>query len=166
MQIGLGDRLPAGTLHTLELAAGACAGPPARLETAQVFAGKTVVVVAVPGAYTPTCSERHLPAFLGHYEAFRARGVDTLAVLSTNDAWVLAHWARDLGSAGRLLMLADGSAAFTRDLGLLQDLSAAGLGLRSQRFAMVVRDGVVKYLGVDAGPVMASSAEAVLAHLQ
>lgn len=158
--IKVGDRIPGMTLTA------ATADGPREISTDEVFKGKTVVLFAVPGAFTPTCSARHLPGYLQNADAFRAKGVDQLACLSVNDAFVMAAWARDQGVEDRILMLADGSAAFTRALGLDLDLTARGMGVRSQRYAMVVKDGVVSALAVEApGRFEVSKAESVLASL-
>jgi peroxiredoxin len=120
----------------------------------------------VPGAFTPTCSARHLPGYLQNIEALKAKGVDTVACIAVNDGFVMGAWARDQDVDGRILMLADGSAAFTKSIGLELDLTARGLGIRSQRFAMVVDNGVVTSLNVEPpGGFEVSKAEAVLASL-
>ncbi|MGC8532437.1 MAG: peroxiredoxin [Acidiphilium sp.] len=158
--IKIGDKLPAMTLMT------PTATGPEQIDTGAFFAGKTVALFAVPGAFTPTCSVRHLPGFLDHADAFRAKGVDEIACLAVNDVFVLDAWQKNQNSAGRITMLADGSGDFTKALGLEFDLTARGLGVRSQRFALVARDGVVTHLAVEApGGFDVSSAEAVLAAL-
>ncbi len=124
------------------------------------------MLVAVPGAFTPTCSEKHIPSFVAHYDEFRQKGVDTVACLSTNDCFVQAHWSRQLGANGKLLMISDGNGDWVKSARLEQDLSHLGMGKRSQRFAAIIKDGIVKYLGVDQGPVLKSSAETVLANLK
>ena len=141
----------------------ATADGPKEVTTAEVFGGKTVVLFAVPGAFTPTCNARHMPGYLQNLEALRAKGVDTVACLAVNDVFVMEAWRKDLGVDDRIMMLADGSAALTKALGLELDLTARGLGIRSQRYAMVVRDGTVAHLAVEApGDFNVSRAESVL----
>ena len=131
-----------------------------------MFGGKKVVLFAVPGAFTPTCSARHMPGYLQNMEALKARGVDTVACMAVNDAFVMAAWARDQGVNGQITMLADGSGAVTKALGLELDLSARGMGIRTQRCAMVVDDGKVTSLNVEApGGFEVSKAEYVLERL-
>jgi peroxiredoxin len=154
MPIAVGDRLP-DLAFTV-----ASPGSPSTATTSGVFAGKTVVLFAVPGAFTPTCSNQHLPSYLRHYDAIKAGGVDTIACVAVNDPFVLAAWAEQTGAAGRILMLSDGNATFTRAIGLEMDGSRFGMGVRSRRYAMVVRDGVVTELNVDApGEFKVSGAE-------
>lgn len=139
---------------------------PKEVTTEELFNGKKVVVFAVPGAFTPTCSAKHLPGFVQHASEFAAKGVDTLVCMAVNDAFVLGAWAKDQGVDDKIVMLADGSAALTKALGLELDLTARGLGIRSQRFAMVVDDGKLASLMVEApGGFDVSRAEAVLAAL-
>jgi glutaredoxin/glutathione-dependent peroxiredoxin len=132
--------------------------------TADVFAGKTVVLFAVPGAFTPTCHQNHLPGYLRLAEAIRAKGVDTIAVTSTNDPFVMAAWAEATGAKDAIVFLADGNGDFATAIGMAVDATERGMGLRSQRYAMLVRDGVVAALAVEEarGVVAASSAEAML----
>jgi peroxiredoxin len=158
--IKVGDTIPSAKLTA------ATADGPKEISTDEVFAGKKVVMFAVPGAFTPTCSARHLPGYLQNIEALKAKGVDTVACIAVNDGFVMGAWARDQDVDGRILMLADGSAAFTKSIGLELDLTARGLGIRSQRFAMVVDNGVVTSLNVEPpGGFEVSKAEAVLASL-
>jgi peroxiredoxin len=158
--IKVGDKVP-----NAKLTAATPEGPK-EVTTDEVFGGKKVVLFAVPGAYTPTCSARHLPGYVQNVDALKAKGVDTIACLAVNDAFVLGAWAKDQGVDGRILMLADGSAAFTKALGLELDLTARGLGIRSQRYAMVVDDGRVTSLNVEPpGGFEVSRAETVLAGL-
>ena len=135
--------------------------------TAEVFAGRTVVLFAVPGAFTPTCHRNHLPGYIRHAAAIRAKGVDTIAVTSTNDPFVMAAWAKDT-DAGDILFLSDGNGDFAKAIGLDVDASERGMGLRSQRYSMLVRDGVVERLAIEEarGVVAASGAEAMLAALE
>ena len=159
MSIKVGDRVPNVTLHTMGEK-----GPEA-LTTDDIFTGKKVVLFALPGAYTPTCSAAHLPGFVAVADKMKAKGVDTVACLSVNDAFVMGAWGKAQNADG-ILMLADGSADFTQAVGLELDLVSRGMGVRSQRYAMVVQDGVVKHLAVEAaGKFEVSSAEAVLAVL-
>jgi len=124
------------------------------------------VLFAVPGAFTPTCSARHLPGFVEHAEAIKAKGVDTIACMAVNDAFVMGAWAKDQETAGKILMLADGSGDFAKAMGLELDLVARGLGIRSQRYALIAEDGIVTFLGVEEGGAFeASKAETVLAAL-
>ena len=158
--IKVGDTIPASKL-TMSTAEG-----PKETSTDDVFGGKKVVMFAVPGAFTPTCSARHLPGYLQNIEAMTAKGVDSVVCMSVNDGFVMGAWARDQGVDGRITMLADGSGAFTKALGLELDLTARGLGIRSQRFAMVVEDRKVISLNVEPpGGFEVSKAETVLASL-
>lgn len=167
MTIKVGDKLPAGTLQEYyEVATGACAIGPNPVSVEELTKGKKVVIFGLPGAFTPTCSAKHVPSYLQHYAELKAKGVDTIACLSVNDAFVMGAWARDQHTSGKVRMMADGSAAFTRALGLEQDLSARGMGIRSQRYAMVVDDGVVKTLNIEApGKFEVSDAASILATL-
>jgi peroxiredoxin len=137
------------------------------LGTADVFAGKKVVLFGVPGAFTPTCSNNHLPGYLENYDAILARGVDTIAVVAVNDAFVMSAWARFTGGEGKLLYLADGSGDFAKATGLDLDMSARGLGLRSARFSMIVEDGTVAALNIEDSPgsAVTSGAAAILEQL-
>ncbi|MGI9524119.1 MAG: peroxiredoxin [Hyphomicrobiaceae bacterium] len=146
MTIRVGDKLPAATFTVMG------ADGPAPASTADVFDGKKVVLFAVPGAYTPTCHKGHMPGFVRDVDAIKAKGVDTVACTSVNDVFVMDAWAKDSGAKGKIEMLADGSADFVQKLGLEIDLTARGLGLRSNRYAMLVDDGVVKILNVEAAP--------------
>lgn len=157
MAIKQGDRIPPSKLIVVS------PDGPQDTSTDAIFAGKTVVLFATPGAFTPTCSAKHLPGFLDHVDAFKARGVDELVCMAVNDPFVMAAWAKQVGVDGRITMLADGSAQFTQALGLTLDLTARGLGVRSQRFALVAKDGVVTQLAVEEpGDFNVSRAEAVL----
>lgn len=142
--IQTGARIPDAKLATMS------ADGPRTIDTAEIFGGKKVVLFALPGAYTPTCSQAHLPGYVVHFDAFKAKGVDTVACLSVNDAFVMGAWG-DAQNAANILMLADGSGAFTDALGLQLDLRANHMGMRSQRYAMVVEDGVVTHLNVESG---------------
>ena len=158
--IKVGDTIPSAKLTA------ATAEGPKEISTDEIFAGKKVVLFAVPGAFTPTCSARHMPGYLQNIEALTAKGVDTVACIAVNDGFVMGAWARDQGVDGRIMMLADGSGAFTKLLGLELDLTARGLGIRSQRFAMVADDKKVTLLNVEPpGGFEVSKAETVLASL-
>jgi peroxiredoxin (alkyl hydroperoxide reductase subunit C) len=141
----------------------ATADGPREVDTAELFGPGKVVLFAVPGAFTPTCSAKHLPGFVEHLAALKAKGVDRVICVSVNDAFVMGAWAKDQKVTSELTMLADGSGAFTKALGLELDLVARGLGVRSQRYALIAVDGVVTHLAVeDAGGFDVSRAEAVL----
>ena len=147
MTVAVGDRLPAANFMTLGEDGG-----PAPTSTDEVFAGKTVALFAVPGAYTPTCSAQHVPSFRDHADALAAKGVDAIALTSTNDIFVLRAWAREQGVADRFTLLADGNGDFAKALGLSVDASKFGMGVRSQRYSLLARDGVVRQLNVEANP--------------
>ena len=160
MTIKVGDTIP-----SMKLMQGTAEGPK-EISTDEIFKGKKVVMFAVPGAFTPTCSAKHLPGFVQNAAAIKAKGVDNVVCLAVNDAFVMAAWAKDQGVDGNIIMLADGAGQFTKALGLEQDLTARGLGIRAQRFAMVVKNGRVTYVGVEEpGAFAVSSAEAVMAQL-
>jgi peroxiredoxin len=168
MTIQVGERLPEGTLsESTEFdAATGCPMRPRTLDVGDLVKGKKIVIFGLPGAFTPTCSAQHLPGYIENFEPLQAKGVDEIWCLAVNDAFVMAAWGREQKAGGKVRMMADGSADYTRKLGLEFDLTAKGMGLRCQRFAMVVDDGVVKHLAVEAGGKFeVSSAEAVLANL-
>ena len=155
--IAIGDTLPDIALSTPR------DGMPVPIHTGEVFAGKRVLLVAVPGAFTPTCSAKHLPGYVERIDAFRERGI-TVAFVSVNDAFVMNAWGKSQHAPDDIVLLADGNAEFTRALGLEMDASAYGMGLRSKRYALYAEDGVVKALFVEApGEFAVSGAEAVLA---
>jgi peroxiredoxin len=159
MAIQEGDKLPDATLHVMQ------EGRPTPMTTADLFAGKRVVVFAVPGAYTPTCSQAHLPGYVVNADAILAKGVDSIICLSVNDAFVMDSWGKDK-NAEALLMVGDGNGDFTRSIGLEMDGSGFGLGTRSQRYAMIVDDGTITKLAVeDPGQLEVSKAEAILEQL-
>jgi peroxiredoxin len=134
--------------------------------TNDIFAGKTVVLFAVPGAFTPTCSANHLPGYLENRDVILGKGVDEIAVVSVNDHHVMKAWAESTGGAGKIAFLADGNGTFTKAAGLEFDLSFADLGMRSKRYAMIVKDGVVQSLGIEEGPgVTVSGAAAIMGQL-
>src|SRR5690606_33812108 len=157
MTIKVGDTIPTCTLKTP-------GEKPSDITTSQIFDGKKVVLFAVPGAFTPGCSNTHLPGFIVAADKIKAKGVDTIACLAVNDALVMGAWGKT-HNAEELLMLADGNGEFTRNIGLELDGSGFGLGMRSKRYAMIVDNGVVKYLGVDSSEIKDSAADAVLANL-
>jgi glutaredoxin/glutathione-dependent peroxiredoxin len=149
--IKIGDKLPAGTLQEyIEAEGEGCSIGPNAFDIAKATAGKTIALFALPGAYTPTCSAKHVPGYVAAYDDLRAAGVDEIWCVSVNDAFVMGAWGRDQGTAGKVRMMADGSAEFTRATGLTLDLTARGMGLRSQRYSMLVKDGVVTTLNVEA----------------
>ncbi len=160
MTINIGDRLPEATLMK------ATSEGPRPVNVSEIFNGKTVALFAVPGAFTPTCSARHLPGFAENMEALAEKGVDTVACVSVNDAFVMGAWARSQEGGDKILMLADGNGEFTRAVGLTMDASGFGMGERSQRYSMLVRDGVVEQLNVEqGGEFKVSSAEHLLGQL-
>jgi glutaredoxin/glutathione-dependent peroxiredoxin len=160
MSIKVGDSLPLMKLMT------ATPEGPKEVSTEALFKGKKAVLFAVPGAFTPTCSAKHLPGYVQNVEAFHARGVTEIVCMAVNDPFVMAAWAKDQGVDGKIVMLADGSAALTKAIGLELDLVGRGLGIRSQRFAMVIEDMKVTHLAVEApGDFDVSRAESVLAVL-
>jgi len=160
MTIKVGDTIPSMKLMT------ATSDGPKEIGTDEIFKGKKVVLFAVPGAFTPTCSAKHLPGFVQQADAILAKGVDTIACMAVNDPFVMGAWAKDQGTGDKVLMLADGSGTFTKALGLELDLVARGLGVRSQRFALVADDGKVTHRAVEPpGGFDVSRAEAVLAAL-
>jgi glutaredoxin/glutathione-dependent peroxiredoxin len=160
MTIKAGDRLPHAEFITMT------ADGQQKISTDVVFSGRKVVLFAVPGAFTPTCSMNHLPGFLKEAQAIKAKGVDTIACTSVNDAHVMNAWAKHSGADGKVLMLADGNGAFAKALGLNVDLNQAGMGERSRRYSMIVEDGVVKAVNVEDKPgVNVSGAETILQQL-
>ena len=161
----VGDKLPAGTLQEfIEVEGNGCSIGPNTFDIDKVTAGKTIAVFALPGAYTPTCSAKHVPGYVENAEALKAAGVDEIWCLSVNDAFVMGAWGRDQKTGGKVRMMADGSAAFAQATGLTLDLSARGMGLRSNRYSMLVVDGVVKSLNVEApGKFEVSDAGTMLA---
>ena len=147
----VGDKLPAGSLQEfIEVEGNGCSLGPNTFEVDKATAGKKIAVFALPGAFTPTCSAKHVPGYVEQAAAFKAAGVDEIWCLSVNDAFVMGAWGRDQKTAGKVRMMADGSAAFAQATGLTLDLAARGMGLRSNRYSMLVVDGVVKSLNVEA----------------
>jgi peroxiredoxin len=149
--IQVGDTLPAATLmEYIEVEGNGCSIGPNAVDVKAAAAGKTIAVFALPGAFTPTCSAKHVPGYLEQHAALVAAGVDEIWCLAVNDAFVMGAWARELGTAGKVRMLGDGSADFAKATGLTLDLTARGMGLRSNRYSMLVKNGVVKSLNVEA----------------
>lgn len=163
--IQVGDKLPASTLmEFIAVETEGCSLGPNPVDVAQASAGKTIALFAVPGAFTPTCSAQHVPGYVEQAEAFKAAGVDEIWCISVNDAFVMGAWANDQQTVGKVRMLADGDAVFTRATGLTLDLTGKGLGLRSNRYSMLVKDGVVTALNVeDSGKLAVSDAATLLA---
>lgn len=160
MAIKSGDRIPDGKFGIMTK------DGPGSMTTGELFSGKKVVLFSVPGAFTPTCSNSHLPGYIKHAADIKAKGVDTIACMAVNDAFVMDAWGKDRGAGDKVLMLADGNGDFTRALGLELDASGFGMGKRSQRFSMLVDNGVVKDLNVEAPrEFKVSTAECMLGHL-
>ena len=162
--ISIGDTLPDATLYESTEFGEACPLSPRKVQVAEAVKGKKVVIFGLPGAYTPTCSAKHVPGYVKNFEALKAKGIDEIWCVSVNDAFVMGAWARDQKTAGKVRMLGDGAAEFARALGLEADLSAAGMGIRVRRFSMLVDNGVVKTLNVEApGKFEVSDADTMLA---
>ncbi len=161
----VGDSLPAGSLQEfIEVEGNGCSVGPNTFDISQITAGKTIGIFALPGAFTPTCSAKHVPGFVELAADFAAAGVDELWCVSVNDAFVMGAWGREQKTAGKVRMMADGSAAFTQATGLTLDLVARGMGLRSQRYSMLVKNGVVRSLNIEApGKFEVSDAATLLA---
>ena len=167
MTIKPGDKLPEATLYEFnEVEGEGCPVGPRALKVSDEVRGKKIVVFGLPGAFTPTCSAQHVPGYVQQHDALKAKGVDEIWCVSVNDAFVMGAWGREQQAGGKVRMMADGSGEFTKALGLELDLSARGLGVRSQRYAMLVEDGVVRTLDVEApGKFEVSGAEQMLARL-
>jgi peroxiredoxin len=160
MTIKAGDRIPAGKFGIMT------ATGPGSISTDELFAGKKVIFFSVPGAFTPTCSNQHLPGYIKNAAALKAKGIDTIACMSVNDVFVMDAWGRERGAGDQVRMLADGNGEFAKALGLELDASKFGMGHRSQRFSMIVDNGVVKELNVEApGEFRVSTAECALGQL-
>jgi glutaredoxin/glutathione-dependent peroxiredoxin len=160
MTIKVGDKIPSATLMQMK------DGGPKPVTTSELFDGKKVVLFALPGAFTPTCSAKHLPGFIQNADAIHQKGVDTIACLSVNDAFVMGAWGESQGAGSKVVMLADGNGDFTRQLGLEMDATKFGMGQRSKRYAMIVDNGVVTALNVEEpGAFAVSSAEHVINQL-
>ena len=166
--IKVGDTLPSATLQEYsEVEGEGCSIGPNAVDVSKASAGKTIALFALPGAFTPTCSAKHVPGYVQHFDDFKSAGVDEIWCVSVNDAFVMGAWARDQKTAGKVRMLADGSAAFTQAVGLPLDLTANGMGVRSQRYSMLVVDGVVKSLNIEApGKFEVSDADTILKQAQ
>jgi peroxiredoxin len=164
----VGDKLPAGSLSEfVEVEGNGCSLGPNTFDLEKSTAGKKIAVFALPGAYTPTCSAKHVPGYVEKADALKAAGVDEIWCVSVNDAFVMGAWGRDQHTAGKVRMMADGSADFAKATGLTLDLTARGMGLRSNRYSMLVVDGVVKTLNVEApGKFEVSDADTMLKQAQ
>jgi len=163
--IQVGDKLPTATLFEfIEVEGNGCSLGPNAFEVQKITAGKTIAIFALPGAFTPTCSAKHVPGYVEKAAEFKAAGVDEIWCVSVNDAFVMGAWGRDQKTAGKVRMMADGSAEFSKAVGLTLDLTARGLGLRSNRYSMLVKDGQVKTLNVEGpGEFKVSDADTLLA---
>lgn len=160
MTIKAGEKMPSGAFKTMT------AEGPKEVTTDALFAGKTVVLFSVPGAFTPTCDARHLPGYLQHFDALKAKGVDTIACMAVNDMFVMNAWGKSSNVGDKVLMLADGNGDYTRALGLELDARGFGMGMRGQRFAVIVKDGVATEVNIEAGgEFKVSAAEHVLGQL-
>ena len=164
----VGDKLPAGSLSEfVEVEGNGCSIGPNTFDLAKATAGKKIAVFALPGAYTPTCSAKHVPGYVDNAAAFKAAGIDEIWCVSVNDAFVMGAWGRDQKTGGKVRMMADGSADFAKATGLTLDLTSRGMGLRSNRYSMLVVDGVVKTLNVEGpGKFEVSDAATLLAQAQ
>ena len=167
MSIKVGDKLPAGTLSEfIEVETAGCALGPNDFKVEDLTKGKKVVLFGLPGAFTPTCSAKHVPGYVANLDKLKAKGVDEVICMSVNDAFVMGAWAKDQKTGGKVRMMGDGSGNYTQALGLEFDLSARGLGKRCQRFSALIDDGVVKTLNVEApGKFEVSDAETMLKQL-
>jgi glutaredoxin/glutathione-dependent peroxiredoxin len=162
--IKVGDRLPEGTLtEFVETETAGCSLGPNSFKVSDLVKGKKIAIFGLPGAYTPTCSAKHVPSYLAQYDKLKAKGVDEIWCISVNDAFVMGAWGRDQKATGKIRMMADGSADFTKKLGLELDLTARGMGVRMNRISMFVDDGVVKQLNIEGpGKFEVSDAETML----
>ncbi len=167
MTIQVGQPLPEATLtEFVEIEGNGCAIGPNAFKISDLVKGKKIAIFALPGAYTPTCSAKHVPSYVEHFDSLKAKGVDEIWCISVNDAFVMGAWGRDQKAAGKVRMMADGSAEFTRKVGLELDLTARGMGLRSDRYSMIVDNGVVKSLNREApGKYEVSDAATLLKQL-
>ncbi len=167
MTIKIGDRLPEGTLSEfVESETEGCALGPNTFSVEEISKGKKIAIFGLPGAYTPTCSAQHVPGYVKHAEQLKAKGIDETWCISVNDAFVMGAWGRDQKATGAVRMMADGNASYTKSLGLDADLSKFGMGTRSQRYSMLVEDGVVTQLNVEqGGKFEVSNAETLLKQL-
>ncbi len=164
MTIKVGDRMPDGELQEfIDVETAGCSLGPNTFKVGDLVKGKKIVIFGLPGAYTPTCSAKHVPSYIRHYDALKSKGIDEIWCLAVNDAFVMGAWGREQGATGKVRMMADGSADYTKKLGLELDLTARGMGVRCQRFSMLVDDGVVTKLNVEApGKYEVSGAETML----
>ena len=152
MTIKIGDKLPEGKLSEfVEVESAGCSLGPNSFDVAELTKGKTIAIFGLPGAFTPTCSAKHVPGYVAHAADLKAKGVDEIWCISVNDAFVMGAWGREQNVAGAVRMMADGSAVFTKALGLDADFSAHGMGTRSKRYSALIEDGVVKQLNVEEG---------------
>ena len=164
--IKIGDHIPDATLAESTEFGEACPLAPKNVSVAEATKGKRVVIFGLPGAYTPTCSAQHVPGYVKNLDALKAKKVDEVWCVSVNDGFVMAAWGKQLGAIGKVRMLGDGSAEFTKKVGLELDLTKAGMGIRSQRYSMLIDDGIVKQLNVEAGGKFeVSGAETMLSQL-
>jgi glutaredoxin/glutathione-dependent peroxiredoxin len=167
MTIKVGDRLPAGSLSEfIEVETAGCTLGPNEFKVDELMRGKKVVLFGLPGAFTPTCSAKHVPSYIANYDKLKAKGVADILCMSVNDAFVMGAWAKDQKTQGKVRMMGDGSATYTKALGLEFDLTPRNMGVRCQRFSALVEDGVVKVLNIEApGKYEVSGAETMLAQL-
>jgi peroxiredoxin len=167
MAIKVGDRLPEGTLtEMIDTETPGCTIGPNNFSVSELSKGKRIAIFGLPGAFTPTCSAKHVPGYVANHDRFKAKKVDEVWCVSVNDAFVMGAWGRDQKASGKVRMMADGSAIFTKALGLEMDLTARGMGVRSQRYSMFVEDGVVKALNVEQpGKFEVSDADSMLKQL-
>ena len=167
MAIKVGDKLPEGTLtEMIDVETPGCSVGPNNFTVGDLAKGKKIAIFGLPGAFTPTCSAKHVPSYVENRDKLKAKGVDEVWCISVNDAFVMGAWGRDQKAGGKVRMMADGSATFTKALGLEMDLTARGMGVRSQRYSMLVEDGVVKKLNVEQpGKFEVSDAETLLRQL-
>ncbi len=167
MTIKVGDRIPAGALSEyIEVETAGCTLGPNEFKVHDLTRGKKIVLFGLPGAFTPTCSAKHVPSYVANYAELKAKGVDDVLCMSVNDAFVMGAWAKDQKTGGKVRMMGDGSGTYTKALGLELDLVARGLGVRCQRFSALIEDGVVKKLNIEApGKYEISGAETILQQL-
>jgi peroxiredoxin len=167
MTVKIGDAIPEGTLtEFVEVEGGGCSVGPNDFKVSDLVKGKKILMFALPGAFTPTCSAQHVPGFVTHHDAISAKGVDEVWCVAVNDAFVMGAWGREQHSDGKVRMLSDGSCHWTKAMGLELDLTARNMGVRSQRYAAIIDNGVIKALEVEApGKFEVSSAEAMIKHL-
>jgi peroxiredoxin len=168
MTIKVGDRVPDATLtEFIETETAGCTLGPNAFQVADLVKGKKILMFALPGAFTPTCSAKHVPGYVEHYDAIKAKGVDEVWCVAVNDAFVMGAWGRELNAVGKVRMLADGDAEFTKATGLTLDLTGKGLGLRSNRYSMLVKDGKVQTLNIEGpGKFEVSDADTMLSQVK